>query len=406
MSTTRTTENDDDDRVVFEKNTRTDQRSREIASECRRRLMESIKKIAGITKPETRGLLLSGGVDSTAILEAAAEQDIAFALAVTVVVISDDKDNEICNRYYDAPDDLYAHNAAQRHGLKHVVVRLTTAELVEKYTERTIETVQVWGRMDVRNSLVISAAMDEARKHGIEDLLIGDAADEIFGGYPFMFGNPNEHPNRWRDHRDNMVHQWTFVTQKLARSFGLIAHEPFMDRELLVDWALTLDRKDCTTDDQCLIQLKFGGPRTVQTVGKMPLREAFPNNPSAWRRMDFIDVGSGAIVVDESSHRYFSWPGEHNVSDQEFSSEKERLQRDEGICIQHKEHLFNIRIYQKLFGGLVHPTKQRFPVGDPRGCVACTFEIGEDLFCHQCDIYPAQQWKIDELQGPAKGKTT
>ena len=45
---------------------------------------------------------------------------------------------------------------------------------------------------------------------------------------------------------------------------------------------------------------------------------------------------------------------------------------------------------ESIFGGLVHPTKARFPVGDSRGCVSCCFEVDED-FCHLCDQYPARQ---------------
>lgn len=121
--------------------------------------------------------------------------------------------------------------------------------------------------------------------------------------------------------------------------------------------------------------------------GKLPLREAF-RTVASWRRMDWIFQGSGAqhangnILVD-----YYETKS--GITDDEFHSQKAGYLM-KGVCIKSKEHLHNIRIFQKIFGGLVHPTKERYPIGDIRGCVSCCFEIGDEQFCHLCDAYPAQ----------------
>ena len=105
--------------------------------------------------------------------------------------------------------------------------------------------------------------------------------------------------------------------------------------------------------------------------------------------MDWIFRGSGAaegnILVD-----YYNKSA--GISDEEFKSEQEHY-LEKGIKLQSKEHLHNIRVFQIVFDGLNHPTKERYSIGDPRGCVSCCFEIGNEQFCHLCDQYPAQHPK-------------
>ena len=360
-----------------EENTSQDPRAILMAAECRRRLVEATEKIAAQTKPETRGLILSGGVDTCAILEAAALKGITFALAITVVIGDD------------SPDELYAKYAAHKHGLKHSVVHMTPHQLVQVHLPRTIKTLQVWDGMTIRNSLVISAAFEEAQKHGLTDVLVGDGADELFGGYSFTWGKKDD-PAGWKEKRDNMCREWTFATDDLAESYGLKAHAPYEDQELMVDWALSeTQRGDCVADDRCQIQLTLGAPYEVHTTGKVLLREAFRTG-SSWRRKDPIEVGSGATVIGKDP--YWTING---ISDNEFEEEAAKL-KEKGVIIKSKEYLVNVRIYQDVFGGIVHPTKKRLPIGE--GCVGCCFEIGDKMFCHMCGAWPAQRWKVAEME--------
>jgi asparagine synthase (glutamine-hydrolysing) len=365
-----------------EENTRHDDpRAVELAAACRRRLTEAVEKIAARTRPETRGLILSGGVDTCAILEAAASGNVTFALAITVVIGEN------------SPDERYARYAAHQHGLKHSIVRMTPQELVQVHLPRTIKTLQVWDGMTIRNSLVISAAFQEAQTHGLTDVLVGDGADELFGGYSFTWGTKDD-PVGWKEKRDSMCREWTFATDDLAESYGLVAHAPYEDQELMVDWALNeTQRHDCVADDRCQIQLNLGGPYEVHTTGKVLLREAFQTG-SSWRRKDPIEVGSGATVIGKDDY----WT-RNGISDEEFESEAAEL-NEQGVIVNSKEYLVNIRIYKNVFGGIVHPTKKRLSIGE--GCFGCCFEIGEKMFCHLCGAYPAQRWKVAETENAKK----
>ena len=77
--------------------------------------------------------------------------------------------------------------------------------------------------MHLRNSLVVAAAMQKASGLGFKHAVVGDGADELFGGYSFMWGNADD-PAQWREKRDKMCSQWTFATSALAGMYGMDAH--------------------------------------------------------------------------------------------------------------------------------------------------------------------------------------
>jgi asparagine synthetase B (glutamine-hydrolysing) len=51
--------------------------------------------------------------------------------------------------------------------------------------------------MTLRNSIVIAAAMLKAKELGATTVLTGDAADELLGGYSFMWGEKD--PEKWKE---------------------------------------------------------------------------------------------------------------------------------------------------------------------------------------------------------------
>jgi hypothetical protein len=230
----------------------------------------------------------------------------------------------------------------------------------------------------------------------------------LFGGYSFTWGDKNDLAG-WKDKRDKMCRSWTFATDDLAASYGLVAHAPYEDQEVMVDWAINeTERIDCIADAEdnadddrghhgCQIQLLLGQPYYLHTTGKVLLRESFRTG-SSWRRKDPIEKGSGATVIGHDE--YWTKPP-HNISDEEFQTEQLKLKEEHDVIIHSKEYLVNIRIYQQVFGGIVHPTKKRLLLEGEKegGCVQCCFELEtpNSMFCHMCGAYPAQRWKVAEL---------
>jgi asparagine synthase (glutamine-hydrolysing) len=260
-------------------------------------------------------------------------------------------------------------------------MRVTAEHLVENFLTDCIRALQTFDGMTLRNSLVIAAAFRAAYQLGFHDVWVGDAADELLGGYSFMWGKDEDDPKAWKEKRDSMCQTWTFATKELAQLYGVASHAPFMDPDL-VDWVLEhIQRSDCIGNRP--IQLVYGGQAVEHMTGKMLLRQAY-ETVASWRRKDPIEVGSGITIIGKDEY----WKGA--ISDDEFQTQVERL-REQGFVIHHKEYLTNFRIFQKCFGdnGENHPTKRRLALGE--GCVGCCYEIADQTFCRICGAYPAQR---------------
>ena len=327
----------------------------------------SLADIAARTEPSERCLILSGGVDTCAILAAASKRSITFAAAVTVVTGDD------------SPDKAFASAAAKQHNLVHYILELSPQQLMEEYLEPCIKVLETFDGMTIRNSLVVAAAFQKVSQLGFKHAVVGDGADELFGGYSFMWATQD--PAEWREKRDSMCAKWTFATAALAEMYGLTSHSPYMEPRT-VKWALqNTERSDCI--GVCPICLVYGGEALEHETGKMILRQAY-ETVSSWRRKDPIEVGSGITVIGHGEY----WTD--IISDDEFEAEAASL-LERGFVISSKEYLVNFRAFESCFGkdGVKLLNKKR--LGLEQGCVGCCFEIGDNTFCRMCGAYPAHR---------------
>jgi len=338
------------------------------ATELRAKFQESLLAIAARTDASTRAIILSGGVDTCAVLAAAAEAGVTFAGAITVLTGST------------SPDTEFATAAAIEAKLKHDVVTVTSADLIETHLPACVKHLATFDGMTLRNSLVVAAAFRKASELGYTHAVTGDGADELFGGYSFMWGMPDD-PDGWRVKRDKMCASWTFATGQLAAMHGLQTSSPYTEPSF-VEWALaSTGRAECIGERA--IRLTYEGERQMHMCGKVCLREAY-ETISSWRRKDPIEVGSGITIISNDAF----WA--ELISDTEFAAAEAEL-RARGYTIVGKEHLANFRAFESAFGfdGAAHPTKKRLPLG--QGCAGCCFEIFEATFCEVCGKYPAQR---------------
>jgi len=325
-----------------------------------------------------RCIILSGGVDTCAILAAAKKIGMTFAGALTVITGDE------------SPDKGFAEACAKEHGIPHQFVRLTPDELVSEFLPSTVELLKIFNGMLLRNSFVIAAVFKKAAELGYKDVIVGDGADELFGGYSFMWAHKD--PALWRKKRDSMCAQWTFSTAELASKYGLREHSPYTEPPT-VAWAITnTERSDCIGVGP--IRLVYGGEARDHETGKIILREAY-DTVASWRRKDPIEVGSGITVIGHDPY----WA--EKISDAEFRSDSEKLLA-RGYVIDRKEQLANFRAFEQVFGpDGIRCGKKRLSVGE--GCVGCCFEIDKE-FCHMCGAYPAWRKKkqTNNTDGAAK----
>jgi len=324
-----------------------------------------------------RCLILSGGVDTCAILSASKKIGLDFGAAFTVITGDD------------SPDKSFAEAAARKHNLDHYLIRLTPKELVDIYLPICVKLLSCYDGMTLRNSLVVAAAFKAASERGFTDAIVGDAADELFGGYSFMWGWP-DNPEKWKEKRNSMCRKWTFATEALGKNYGIKPHSPYMETKM-VDWALAnTNREDCI--DVRPIRLLYGGEFEKNTTGKIILREAY-NTVSSWRRKDPIEVGSGITVIKND----YYW--DNIITDEEFNTTTKELLKC-GFDIRTKEYLVNFRVFEKCFGrnGVNITTMKRLGLGE--GCIGCCFDVGKEMFCRICGSYPAQR----DADAPESGR--
>jgi len=167
-------------------------------------LLDIANQTGGVSNTKERCIILSGGVDTCAIMAAAKKLGIKFGGALTVVT-SDE-----------SPDLGFSSACAAEHGLEHHhVVRLTADELVDDYLPDIIELLKRYDGMIIRNSLVIAAVFKKAKQLGFKYAVVGDGADELFGGYSFCWRQKDA--KLWKEKRDAMCAKWTFSTDELGK---------------------------------------------------------------------------------------------------------------------------------------------------------------------------------------------
>jgi asparagine synthase (glutamine-hydrolysing) len=293
-------------------------------------------------------LVLSGGLDTSILAPLAAKG--GTHVAVTVLASSD------------APDRPYATAVAEALGWEHRVLDVTLDDLLSE-VDFVVRELKTFDPMEIRNSIVIARALREAARLGVRSVMTGDGADELFGGYSFMWAKPDR---EFETYSRRMAETMHFSSFPLGRSLGLEVHAPYIDPRI-VEFAVQLPKR-----------LKVGN-REGSPMGKWVLRWAFPEAIACWRRKDPIEVGSGSARLPA----LFA----ERISAEEFSAEQRRIREEDRIQIRDPEHLGYYRAFQRIHG--TSPMGERFRAGS---CAGCGFSLPrpEATFCPTCGKFPAR----------------
>ncbi|HYY47100.1 MAG TPA: asparagine synthase-related protein [Thermoplasmata archaeon] len=304
--------------------------------------------LAAVARQPAECLLLSGGLD-TSILAGAARASGTKA-AVTVLASGD------------AADGPFATAVAAKHGLAHHVVRTDLGDLLQE-VPFVVRTLKTFDPMEIRNSIVIARALRRASAEGYGTALTGDGADELFGGYSYMWDKPD---GEFEAYSERLARVMRFSSIPLGQALGVDVRTPYTAPEV-VAFAAGLRKGD-----------KVGVHEGVR-VGKYILRLAFPEVEARWRRKDPIEVGSGSAALPG----YF----EREISQETFSHEATRAKTVDRVEIRDPEQLAYYCVFRTVFGD--DPPIPRF-ASDP--CSKCGFELAsrETNFCVTCGAWPAR----------------
>jgi len=294
----------------------------------------------------TDGMLLSGGLD-TSILAVIASRYTSLK-AVTVALEN-----------APAPDVEHAILLSEKLGLDHTVHIFGETELIEAI-QRVVKTRKSFDPMEVRNSAAIYIGLKVAKQKGISTIMTGDASDELFAGYSFLFGSTKEELDQ---RLDDIWTRMSFSSIPLAKLHGMVARLPYLDSEFK-GFAMNLDSR-------YKIQKENG-----QMYGKWILHKAYEDvlpKKIAWRVKMPIEYGSGTTILPQIL--------EHRITDVEFHEKRQKYQDE--VTIRDKEHLFYYEFYRSSIG-VPYPA-------DPEGkiCPKCNSNVSEGAtHCRTCGAYP------------------
>ena len=291
-------------------------------------------------------ILLSGGLDTSILTTFAHKYSKLTGITVSLG---------------EAPDVKFARLIADKFGLRHQIVRVDQKD-VEKSIMEVVRVMKSFDPMEIRNDTTILIGLNSAKEAGFKEVMTGDATDELFAGYSFLFKlDPKELEKKLRKIWSTM----RFSSGPLAESLGMQAKLPLLDDEFKT-YAMDIP-----------VQLKIREERG-RIYGKWILRKAFEQDlpdEILWRVKMPIEKGSGTS----------SLPGYYatKITDSEFNQKREQFSQSDRVRIRDKEQLVYYEIYREIFGP---------PDGQGCGskvCVGCSIHIPEEVdYCRTCGEYP------------------
>jgi asparagine synthase (glutamine-hydrolysing) len=312
--------------------------------ELLREIREALE--SAVERNGAEAILLSGGLD-TSIVAVLASRKIALR-AYTIALEG-----------AHSPDIEYASLMADTLGLQHNLHIFNVEEFLKKLPD-VVTILKTFDPMEIRNSAAVYIGMRQAKNDGVSSFLTGDACDELFAGYSFLF---NLGPSELRASLRRLWNVMSFSAVPMAQSLGMVAKIPFLEPEV---------RKLASEMDSSFLVVEEKG----QKWGKWIVRKAFEDilpNRITWRVKTPIEYGCGTTTLPQVF--------EKKISDEEFRDKREHFKAADNVTIRDKEHLIYYEIFHQIFGDR--------PETVGRTCPQCQYEVRTDAtFCRTCGAYP------------------
>ncbi len=296
------------------------------------------------------GILFSGGLDTSVLAAIAA----SHGRRLQAVMVSVAEGTGL--------DEPFARLIVERLGIDLEILRPSLDELVDRMPE-LIRLLRTFDPMELRNSIVTYVAMEAASKRGLSAVLTGDAADELFAGYSFMFNMSAEQLPSYIRHLNEIMH---FTSEVIGRNLTVGVDSPYVSPSVR-EFAISLGYEDLVCE--------YEGKR----FGKRILREAFSAllpEEIAWRLKTPIEYGSGSTALKHLT--------EQSVTDSEFERERERAAMHDSVKLRDKEQYFYYRIFRRSLPPPIEPAPGSKICKDCHGPVARS----DMTYCRICGAYP------------------
>ena len=290
-------------------------------------------------------IALSGGLDSSILAHLRKDQK-----PETMTIITKD---------FLGTDLTFAQIIAKHLGLNLSLIQVSMEEVLDSINE-TIKILGNYNDIEIRNSIVPYIYLTTLKKKGVDSVITGDGADEVFAGYNFLLKKSDEEIGEELKRIKKIMH---FPSKDIARSLNMKVETPFLNEELI------------KFSDDIEISEKINA-KDGEKFGKWILRETFekylPNNIT-WREKSPMQDGSGTNNLTGLFNTI--------ITDDIFTQKKTRILEEDGVYIRTKESLHYYECFRKTNSVKKSDSDNR--------CPDCNYEIAPNSrFCRMCGKFP------------------
>ena len=290
-------------------------------------------------------IALSGGLDSSILAHLRKDQK-----PETMTIITKD---------FLGTDLTFAQIIAKHLGLNLSLIQVSMEEVLDSINE-TIKILGNYNDIEIRNSIVPYIYLTTLKKKGVDSVITGDGADEVFAGYNFLLKKSDEEIGEELKRIKKIMH---FPSKDIARSLNMKVETPFLNEELI------------KFSDDIEISKKINA-KDGEKFGKWILRETFekylPNNIT-WREKSPMQDGSGTNNLTGLFNTI--------ITDDIFTQKKTRILEEDGVYIRTKESLHYYECFRKTNSVKKSDSDNR--------CPDCNYEIAPNSrFCRMCGKFP------------------
>jgi len=290
-------------------------------------------------------IALSGGLDSSILAHLRKDQK-----PQTMTIITKD---------FLGTDLTFAQIIAKHVGLSLSLIQVNMEEVLDSINE-TIKILGNFNDIEIRNSIVPYIYLSTLKKKGINSVITGDGADEVFGGYNFLLKKSD---NEIEDELKRIKKIMHFPSKDIARSLDMEVETPFLNEDMI------------KFSDNLSVSKKINS-KEGKKFGKWILRETFeeylPNNIT-WREKSPMQDGSGTNNLTGLFNTI--------ITDEIFTQKKAKILEEDGVYIRTKESLHYYECFKKSNSVKKSDSDNR--------CPDCNYEIGvNSRFCRMCGKFP------------------